>query len=163
MDKIHSQGTVPSNSKNTFNQSKHIGAIHNSNLASWCLMRGETIAIPKIGPLEERVLTYLVDKILAAKPGADTSYIQEDLEWMVCNLYGLTDEEREAVATSQRGELPPLTREEEDTAMLRAIDRVKKWEKDEEFLKHEEMMRELLGWDERCVRPGIPPGLEAGD
>ena len=93
-------------------------------------------------------MVYLMDKMQAAKPGADTSYIEEDIEWMVCNLYGLTDEERLAVTTSQRGELPPLTEEKEDMAMLQAIKQGEAWNKDEEFLKLEEMMRKLLGRDE---------------
>ena len=93
-------------------------------------------------------MTYLADKLLAAKPGADTSYIEEDIEWMIGNLYGLTDEEREAVAASQWGGLPQLTDEEEDAAMLRAMKQGETWEKDDEFLKHEAMMQKLLGRDE---------------
>ena len=148
MDKIRARGTVLANDKDALIQSKYLSAIQNSSLARWCLLQGETIPIPKPSPAEERVMTYLVDKMLAAKPGADTSYIKEDIEWMVCVLYGLTDEERVAVTTSQWGELPPLTEEEEDIAMLRAIEQGKAWVKDDEFLKHEEMMQKLLGQDE---------------
>ena len=93
-------------------------------------------------------MAYLTDKMLAAEPGADTSYIEEDIEWMICNLYGLTDEERVAVTTPQWDQLPPLTEEEEDAAMLRAIEEGKAREKDPDFLKHEEMMAKLLSGNE---------------
>ncbi len=148
MDKIRAQEKVSANDKDGLHQGKYIGAIQNSSLGRWCLLQGETIPVPKLGPMEERVMTYLVDKMLAAKPGADTSYIEDDLEWMVCKLYGLTDEERVAVTASQRGDLPALSEEEEDIAMVRAIKQGEAWEQDDEFLKHEEMMRKLLGWDE---------------
>ena len=145
MEKIRAQGKVSADDKDALNQGKYISAIQNSGLGRWCLLQGESIPIPKLGSLEERVMTYLMDKMLAAKPGADTSYIEEDIEWMVCNLYGLTDEERIAITASQQGELPALTEEEEDIAMVRAIKQGEAWEKDDEFLKHEEMMRKLLG------------------
>ena len=147
-DKIRSLRTLTASGERSLNQAKCISAIQNSSLVLWYLLQGETIPILKLGPLEERVMTYLVDRMLAAKSGADTSYIEEDIEWMICNLYGLTDEERVSVTTSQWGELPPLTEEEEDTAMIRAIEQGKAREKDEEFIKHEEMMRKLLGQDE---------------
>ena len=50
--------------------------------------------MPKLSPSEERAMTCLVDKMLAAKAESDTSYIEGDVEWIVCNLYGLTHEER---------------------------------------------------------------------
>ena len=40
------------------------------------------------------------------------------------------------MTSPQWGDLPPMTEEEEDIAMLRATDQGKAWEKDEEFLKH---------------------------
>ena len=53
-----------------------------------------------------------------------------------------------AVAAPQRVGLHALTEEEEDTAMIRAIREGEAREKDDEFLKHEEMMQKLLGRDE---------------
>ncbi len=148
MDKIRSRGTLNVNGDESPGEARCVNAIRGSTLARWLSLRGESMPIPRLSAKEERVMTYLMDKMLTAKPGADTSYIEEDIEWMVCSLYGLTDEERAAVTTSEWDGLPPLTEEEEDTAMLRAIEEGKAWEKDPEFLKHEEMMHKLLGKNE---------------
>ena len=94
MDKVRARGTLPEVEKDALNRDGYVKAIQKSGLARWCLLHGEAIAVPKLSAAEERVMTYLVDKLLAAEPGADTSYIEEDIEWMVCKLYGLTDEER---------------------------------------------------------------------
>ena len=127
---------------------KYVNAIQNSALARWCLSRVETVSIPMLSPAEERVITYLVNKMAQAEPGTDISYVEEDLEWVICNLFGLTDEERLEVTFSLRDGLKPLTEEEEGKAMLRAIRQAEAWEQDDEFAKHEEMMRKLLGNDE---------------
>ena len=134
--------------KNDAMPRKYTNAIQNSALAHWCLPRGEIVSIPKLSPAEERTITYLVNKIARADPGTDISYVEEDLEWLICNLFGLTDEERLEVIFSLRDDLKPLTEEEEDKAMLRAIRQAEAWEQDDEFAKHEEMMRKLLGNDE---------------
>ena len=129
-------------------QPKHVTAIRNSAVARWCSSRGETVSIPRLNPTEARVMAYLVDRMAQTAPGADAGYVAEDLEWLICNLYGLTDEERAAVTFFSRDDLPPLTEEQEDAAMLRAIRQAEVWERDDEFIKHEEMMRQLLGHDE---------------
>lgn len=128
-------------------QPKHVVAIRNSALARWCSARGETVSIPKLTPTEARVMAYLVDKMAQTAPGADAGYVAEDLEWLICNLYGLTDEERAEVTFSSHDDHPPLTEEQEDAAMLRAIRQAEAWEQDDEFIKHEAMMRKLLGRD----------------
>lgn len=128
-------------------QPKHVTAIRNSVLARWCSSRGEIISIPKLTPTEARVMAYLVDKMAQSAQGADAGYVAEDLEWLICSLYGLTDEERAEVTFSSRDDRPPLTEEEEDAAMLRAIHQAETWEQDDEFIKHEEIMRKLLGRD----------------
>lgn len=127
---------------------KYANAIQDSALAHWCLSRGETVSIPKLSLAEERVITYLVNKMAQAEPGMDLCYVEEDLEWFICNLFGLTDEERLEVTFSLRDDLQPLTEEEEDEAMLRAIRQAETWEQDDAFVKHEEMMQKLLGHDE---------------
>ena len=128
-------------------QPKHAAAIRNSALARWCSSRGETVSVPKLTPTEARVMAYLVDKMAQIAPGADAGYVAEDLEWLICNLYGLTDEERAEVTFSARDDRPPLTEEQEDAAMLRAICQAEAWGQDDEFIKHEKMMRKLLGRD----------------
>ena len=146
LDKIRSR--LIASDQDSPSAAKCAGAIRGSALARWLSLQGEAMPLPRLSAEEERVTAYLVDKMLAAEPGADTSYIEEDIEWMVCNLYGLTDDERVAVTTPQWDEMPPLTEEEEDAAMLRAIEEGKAREKDPDFLKHEEMMHKLLGWNE---------------
>ena len=64
---------------------------------------------------------------------------------MICNVFGLTDEERLEVAFSLRDDLKPLTEEEEDKAMLRAIRQAETWEQDDESVKHEEMIQTIAG------------------
>ena len=148
IEKVRARTALPASESAAPNRASYIAAIRNSTLAHWCSSQGVAISIPRLSPSEERVITYLVNKMLAAGPGTDTSYIEEDMEWMVCCLYDLTDEERVAVTTSQWSDLPPLTEEEEDIAMIRAIEQGKTWEQDEEFLKHEKVMRKLMGRDE---------------
>ena len=60
----------------------------------------ETIPIPRIAPVEQRPLTDLVDRILAAKdadPSAETGELEAEIDRLVYALYGLTDEEIAAV------------------------------------------------------------------
>ena len=127
--------------KNDAMPRKYANAIQNSALAHWCLSRGETVSIPKLSLAEERVITYLVNKMAQAEPGMDLCYVEEDLEWFICNLFGLTDEERLEVTFSLRDDLQPLTEEEEDEAMLQAIRQAETWEQDDAFVKHEEMIQ----------------------
>ena len=145
--KVRSRESAPL-PKNDAPPHKYANAIQNSALARWCLSHGETVSIPTLSPAEERTITYLVNKIARAEPGTDISYVEEDLEWLICNLFGLTDEERLEVTFSLPDDLQPLTEDEEDKAMLRAIRQAEAWEQDDEFVKHEEMMRKLLGNDE---------------
>ena len=131
--------------KNDAMPRKYANAIQNSALAHWCLSRGETVSIPKLSLAEERVITYLVNKMAQAEPGMDLCYVEEDLEWFICNLFGLTEEERLEVTFSLRDDLQPLTEEEEDEAMLRAIRQAETWEQDDAFVKHEEIIQTMAG------------------
>ena len=54
----------------------------------------ERIPIPKITDEEQRSFVRLVDRILEAKavdPDADTSEMEEQIDWLVYDLYGLTE------------------------------------------------------------------------
>ena len=65
----------------------------------------------------------LVDSILEAKaanPDADTSHLEWDIDRLVYDLYGLTEEEDTAIERSLR--LIHQTDEEEDEAIARAIE-----------------------------------------
>lgn len=104
-------------------QPKYVNAIENSTLARWCLAHGETIAIPKLSEVRQRPLVRMADQILAAKaanPAADTGELDEEIDWLVYDLYGLTNEETAAVADFFWDRA--LTEEEEDQALLRAME-----------------------------------------
>ena len=91
---------------------KYLCAVLNSNMAYWfmrntALTSGmgttrwvvftvETIPIPKIAVDEQRPFIRLVDSILSAKaddPAADTGEWEEEIDKLVYELYGLTEEE----------------------------------------------------------------------
>ena len=61
----------------------------------------ETIPVPRVSAAKERPFIRLVDLILAAKaadPNADTAELEKAIDWLVYDLYGLTDEETAVVA-----------------------------------------------------------------
>ena len=118
---------------------KYLCAVLNSTLIRWFLSQiaptsgmgtlrwkkvyVETIPIPKISTAKQRPLVRLVDEILAAKaadPEADTDYLEWDIDRLVYDLYGLTEEEDTAVERSLG--LIHQTDEEEDAAIGRAVD-----------------------------------------
>ena len=104
-------------------QPKCVKAIENSTLARWCLAHGEAIPIPELSEVRQRPLVRVIDQISAAKaadPAADTRKLEEQIDWLVYDLYGLSNEETAAVADFfQDG---ALTEEEEDQALLRAME-----------------------------------------
>ena len=81
------------------------------------------LPIPKINEEAQRPFIALVDQILAAKaadPQADTSVLEEEIDWLVYDLYDLTDEEVTVIADALwDGE---VSEEEEDAALVRAIE-----------------------------------------
>ena len=96
---------------------KYLCALLNAKLTSWFARRlfptsgtgtfhwekvhFERIPIPKIDAEAQRPFVALVDEILAAKaadPHADTSEQEESIDWMVYDLYDLSDEEVTAIA-----------------------------------------------------------------
>ena len=104
-------------------QPKYVDAIENSTLARWCLAHGEAITIPKLSEAKQRPLARVIDQILAAKatnPAADTGKLVEQLDWLVYDLYDLSNEETAAVADFFWD--GTLTEEEEDQALLRAME-----------------------------------------
>jgi hypothetical protein len=122
LEKVRSceQAVLPNNGTV---QPKYVNAIQNSALARWCLSHGETIPIPKVSAAKQRPFVSLVDRILAAKvidPAADGAELEEQIDWLVFDLYNLTNEETAAVADFSRD--GTLTDEEEDQALLRAME-----------------------------------------
>jgi hypothetical protein len=120
--KIHSQET-PIVIEGAVNQAKYIIAILDSCLGRWFLLQKKAIPIPKIPAAGQQPFIRLVDEILEAKstnPEADTSELEEAIDWLVYGLYDLTDEETAVVADFFWDGL--LTEEEEDKALLRAME-----------------------------------------
>ena len=118
---------------------KYLCAVLNSNLTTWfmnntALTSGmgatrwiktfvETIPVPMLSADEQSPFVRLVDRILEAKaadPDADTSELEEQIDWLVYDLYGLTDEETAAVSDYFWD--GSLSEGEEDQALLRAMD-----------------------------------------
>ena len=92
-------------------------------VARWKTFTVERIPVPMLSADEQRPFVRLVDRILEAKaddPNADTSEMEEQIDWMVYDLYGLTDEETAAVADHFWD--GSMTREKEDQALLRAME-----------------------------------------
>ena len=103
-------------------QPKYVNAIENSTLARWCLAHGETITIPKLSEVRQRPLVRVIDRISAAKaanPAADIGELEERIDWLVYDLYNLSNEGTAAVADFFWD--GTLTEEEEDQALQRAM------------------------------------------
>ena len=117
---------------------KYLCAVLNSSLATWFMKNTalnsgmgvtrwigftvETIPIPKITAAKQRPFVRLVDQILKAKnddPDADTTHLEWEIDRLVYDLYGLTEEEDTAIERSLG--LIHASDEEEDAALSRTI------------------------------------------
>ena len=116
-------GGTPLLVKESVNQAKYVGAVLNSSLGRWFQAHGETLPVPELADGEQLKLVRLADRILAAKaadPKADTSELEEQIDWLVYDLYGLTNEETAAVADFFWD--GTMTEEEEERELLRAME-----------------------------------------
>ena len=123
----------------TGNSLKYICGVLNSSLSSWYMRNTarttgmgltiwhkayvERIPIPSVPEPGQHPIVELVDKILrekSADPNADTRELEEEIDWLVYDLYGLTNEETAVVADSLWN--GPLSEEEEDAALVRVIE-----------------------------------------
>ena len=105
----------------------------------------ERLPIPKISVVRQRPIVRLVERILAAKasnPSADTSELEEEIDWLVYDLYGLTNEETAVIEDFFWN--GPLTEEEEDQALLRAMEEADIDDPDN-FVSEAEVMATLRG------------------
>ncbi len=144
MDRVQCQET-PLATEAAVKQAKYISAILNSKLGRLFLLRAKAIPIPKISTEEQRPFVRLVDEILKAKaanPATDTAELEEEIDWLVYDLYSLTDEET-AVVSDFFWE-GPLSEEEEDEALVRAMEEVDI----KDLVSREEVMEILLAPDE---------------
>ena len=117
---------------------RYLCAVLNSNLITWCMKNTalnsgmgtprwvrftvERLPIPRIATAKQRPFIRLVDSILEAKaanPDADTSHLEWEIDRLVYELYGLTEEEDTAIERSLG--LIHATDEEEDVALVRGI------------------------------------------
>ena len=117
---------------------KYLCAVLNSYITTWVLRNNalttgmgliqwkkfvvERLPIPKVTAAKQRPFVELVDRILKAKdtsPAADTTELEEQIDRLVYDLYGLTEEEITAVERSLG--LIHASDEEEDTALSLAI------------------------------------------
>ena len=117
---------------------KYLSAVLNSSLVTWFMKNTalnsgmgvtrwigftvENIPIPKITAAKQRPFVHLVDQILKAKnadPDADTRHLEWEIDRLVYDLYGLTEEEDTAIERSLG--LIHASDEDEDTALSRAI------------------------------------------
>ena len=101
---------------------KHTAPTTGMGLTLWGKVSVERLPIPKVTAAKQRPFVRLVDEILKAKdvnPAADTTELEEQIDRLVYDLYGLTDEEITAVERSLG--LIHASDEEEDAALSRAI------------------------------------------
>ena len=93
---------------------KFLMAVLNSQISNWYFLNflsedlhfypndAKQMPIPDITPAEQRPFIRLVDQILEAKaadPDADTSELEQSIDKLVYDLYGLTDQETAAIAS----------------------------------------------------------------
>ena len=93
---------------------KYLCAVLNSDLTTWFMRNSalnsgmgttrwvrftvERIPVPIIDAVQERPFTRLVDEILQVRDaGADTTDLEADIDWLVCDLYGLSEDEVQAI------------------------------------------------------------------
>ena len=145
---------------------KYLCAMLNSSLVTWFMNRSaltsgmgatrwiksfvETIPIPEITVAEQIPFVQLVDQILEAKfadPGSDTSHLEWNIDRLVYDLYGLTEEEDIAVERSLG--LIHASDEEEDAGILRAILEAREEMRETGECGSLDELREIIrGWDE---------------
>ena len=120
---------------------KYVCAALNSMLGRWFVLNAPKFAsnrpcsgtagaidpaampIPRIADAERDKFVSLANRIIAAKsadPDADTAELEESIDWLVFDLYDLTDEETAIVADAfWDGD---MSEEEEDAALVWAIE-----------------------------------------
>ena len=124
---------------------QHVAPTSGMGTLRWKKVYVETIPIPKIPAEDQRPFIRLVDEILEAKatdPNADTSHLEWEIDRLVYDLYGLTEEEDTSIERSLG--LIHATDEEEDAAIGRAIDEALAEDPDG-FVSEEVMMATLRG------------------
>lgn len=125
---------------------KYVRAARESSLARWFAQRAsKPMPVPKVSAEDERRVILLVDEIRETKsvdPEADTSYLYWQIDYVVHEIYGLTDGETTIIYRSLG--LIHQTDEEEDAALGRAIEEALA---EEGYASEEEIMAILRAGD----------------
>ena len=128
---------------------KYICAVLNSSLARWFARHASKpiaeMPIPKVSDADQRRVTSLVDEILEIKDAdcdADTSYLDWQIDYVVHEVYGLTDDDTTIIYRNLG--LIHQTDEEEDAALVRAMEAGRSGE----YVSEEEIMAILRGSDD---------------
>ena len=105
---------------------KYRRAVHGSSLAAWFSARAgggsAPMPVPEIPAAAREPFARLMDEILkarAADPNANTECLEWEIDSLVYDLYGLTDDEAMAVERSLG--LIHASDEDEDAALVRAM------------------------------------------
>ena len=129
---------------------RNIGLTTGMGLTQWKKFIVERIPIPKLTTEEQRPFIRLVDETLKAKsadPDADTSHLEWNIDRLVYDLYGLTEEEDTAIEKSLG--LIHASDEEEDDALLRAMLEAREEMRETGERDSLDELREIIrGWDE---------------
>ena len=142
---------------------KYVCAALNSMLGRWFVLNAPRFAsnrpcsktagamdpasmpIPEIAAADREEYVALADRIIAAKsadPNADTAELEESIDWLVFDLYDLTDEETAIVADAfWDGD---LSEDEEDAAFISAMEEALA---EPGYVSEEEIMAILRGED----------------
>ena len=101
---------------------RNIASTTGLGLTRWQRFTVERIPIPKVTTAEQELFIKLVDEILAAKaadPEVDTAPLEWQIDRLVYDLYGLTDEEDTAIERSLG--LIHASDEGEDATLVQAV------------------------------------------
>ena len=116
-------------------------------VARWKRFTVERIPVPKLTATKQHPFVRLVDRILDAKaadPDTDTSELEREIDRLVYDLYGLTEEEDTAVERALG--LIHQTDEEEDAVLLKIVEESGPYGP-EDFVTGEEVRRTLRAMD----------------
>ena len=126
---------------------KSTGVTTGMGLVQWDKFSVQRIPIPRISDADQRPFIQLVDEIIEAKaadPNADTSHLEWEIDRLVYDLYGLTEEEDTAIERSLG--LIHATDEEEDAAILKWMLEAKS-DDPQDFVSEEVVMATLRELD----------------
>ena len=127
---------------------RHTGLNSGMGVPRWIGFTVESVPVPELATEEQRPFIRLVDEILETKgadPDANTRFLEWDIDRLVYDLYGLTEEEDTAIERSLG--LIHQTDQEEDTALVKWMMEPRTDDPDD-FVSEEIVMATLQELDE---------------